>query len=212
MDSIRKARDKLRHDSGHSVDLEDDVDSKNMGDAMTNNTVFNDDAMPSKGKPEERSKLRKMKDKAKNIAHVTAHPRQAIQGAATKKIIANERPWLDHQAGADVELLDAHDTLEEARVHPGQSAGAPGVAGTVEDAKDHVKNLQLEREELKVAWHLTRYVRRARVVRWPVSMPPTNTYRQYDSVGRPKRFFWTKWIGHVCKIYEYTLPFHLSAC
>ncbi|KAK5135362.1 hypothetical protein LTR08_005304 [Meristemomyces frigidus] len=193
MDSLRKARDKLRHDS---VDLEDGDDGT-MEDNMADNTVFNSEAMPSKGKPEERSKRQRIKEKAKTIAHVTAHPRQALQQQATKQLVANERPWLDHQEDADVELLDAHDTLEKAQDHLGQATGAPGVVLAVEDAKDRVQAVESEREESQVAWHMSRYVRRARVVRWPVSMPPTSTYHQYDSMGRSQRFFWVKWIGHL---------------
>lgn len=188
-------RDKLR---GDHADHDDDSAHDSVADGLTGNAVFNTKALPGHGDDEGPSKMQRVKEKVQKIAHATAHPRQAAQSKATNQFVVNERPWLDHQAEADEELLDAVDDLDEATGHEGQTpaigqAGKPGV----DEARNKVQNIRGEREELQAAWHLSRYVRRARVVRYPITLPPQSHYEVRDSNGRYQRFKWIKYAGHL---------------
>ncbi|KAK4550289.1 hypothetical protein LTR36_003256 [Oleoguttula mirabilis] len=202
MEPLRRARDKLRgdrgdhddhDDSGHDSGHDDDV-----ADGLAANAAFNTKALPGKGDGEGPSKMQRVKEKAKTIAHATAHPRQAAQSKATKQVIVNERPWLEHQAVADEKLLDAHDTLDRARADDERPAGElPREPVGVDEAKERVQDMEGQREEQQAAWHMSRYVKRARVVRYPIHMPPRSHYHEYGSNGEYRHFKWIKWVGHL---------------
>ncbi|KAK5116338.1 hypothetical protein LTR85_009310 [Meristemomyces frigidus] len=199
MEPLRKVRDKLRRDS--TTHDESSVHDSVAG-GLADNAVFNAKALPGKGDDEGPSKMQRVKDKAQHIAHVTLHPQQSAKGKATRQLVVNERPWLDHQANADEALLDAHDDLEHAAVQAEtEERAAPeaeqGKHVPLEEAKDRVRNMEGEREEQQVAWHMSRYVKRARVVRYHIALPPRSNYEVRDSNGKYKHFRWVKWVGHL---------------
>lgn len=193
MDALRQARKGLRRNTVES----DDSGHDSVAGSLADNAAFNTKALPGRREEDGPSKTQRVKAKARTLAHVTAHPLQAAKQRATKQIIANERPWLEDQAAADEALLDAHDTLDHVVAQPIHAAGAQRTEHTIGEATERMQAVEDDREEVQAAWHLARYVRRARVVRRPVTLPPTARYRLYDSEGHYERFNWIKWIGHV---------------
>ena len=176
---------------------------------ISDNAVFNAEALPD-AEPDGRSRKQKVKEKVHSIAEAVKHPQAAIQAHATMQIAVNERPWLENQAKADEDLFDAHDELEAAEA---ARARAPGdLQGSDRDKLKHAqhraKQVELDRQELQVAWHMSHFVSRARVVRRRLAVPDRTAYREYDSDGRLQRFKWVKWIGHVCNM----LPAAKSQC
>ena len=110
------------------------------------------------------------------------------------QIAVNERPWFEDQGAADEELFVANDRQEEAIAEESKAVDT----SAVDEARARVEGLETHREEIQVAYHMSRYVTRARVVRRPLIYPHTENYRQYNENGKYAGLNWVKWIGHVC--------------
>jgi len=180
----------------HDGEADDGGDAQDRLPGITDNAAFNTAALPDP-EPDARSRKQKVKDKVQSIAHVVKHPRDAAQEHATKQLAVNERPWLRDQADADQELFDAHDALDAVQ---DKLTGAPTRDHDEEEVRravEHTGRVERDRQELEVAWHLSRFVRRARVVHRPLAYPRSVRYRRYDERGEYKSFEWMKWIGHV---------------
>ncbi|KAL9052283.1 MAG: hypothetical protein Q9162_005485 [Coniocarpon cinnabarinum] len=151
-------------------------------------------------------KQRKFVDGVKKTARAVAHPREAAKSHATSKVIANERPWLNNQADADEEYLEAHD-VRDATVNKlrRKTQDPNGVEPAQEELQDAVVQQQKtldqveeERLQLQVGWHMSRYVNRARIVqRSSLAFPKKNLYEERDAQGHYIRTDWGRWIGHL---------------
>ncbi|KAL9092412.1 MAG: hypothetical protein Q9159_000920 [Coniocarpon cinnabarinum] len=151
-------------------------------------------------------KQRRFVDGVKKTARAVAHPREAAKSHATSKVIANERPWLNNQADADEEYLEAHD-VRDATVNKlrRKTQDPNGVEPAQEELQDAVAQQQKtldqveeERLQLQVGWHMSRYVNRARIVqRSSLAFPKKSLYEERDAQGRYIRTDWGRWIGHL---------------
>ncbi len=202
MDSLRKLRDVVTH---HDHSKPDAVSLDADGNALpeiTDNIAFNAAARAPEPSV---SKTEKVKGKLKSVKHAVAHPHQAAKQRGQKQLlktaVQTERPWLGgDQRAADAELFEAYDELEEHRRHDSHhdsAVKAGSATSPLEDAKARVDEIEEKRTELEVVWHLSRYVRRARVVRRPLAWPPVERYREVGEDGKVERMLWLKWVGHV---------------
>ncbi|KAK0298105.1 hypothetical protein LTR91_002090 [Friedmanniomyces endolithicus] len=210
MDSLRKLRNSITHHD-HSKP-HDAVSLDADGNALpeiTDNIAFNAGAREPESSPV--SKTERVKEKLQSVRHAVAHPHQAAKQRGQKELLKTavqlERPWLGgDQKAADAELFGAYDELEEQRRHDSHhyddAAGHREADGSVgktplKDAEARVEVVEAKRTELEVVWHLSRYVRRARVVRRPLAWPPVERYREVGADGDVERFLWLKWAGHI---------------
>ncbi|KAK0993077.1 hypothetical protein LTR91_008139 [Friedmanniomyces endolithicus] len=202
MDSLRKLRDVVTH---HDHSKPDAVSLDADGNALaeiTDNIAFNAAARAPEPSV---SKTEKVKGKLKSVKHAVAHPHQAAKQRGQKQLlktaVQTERPWLGgDQRAADAELFEAYDELEEHRRHDSHhdsAVKAGSATSPLEDAKARVDEIEEKRTELEVVWHLSRYVRRARVVRRPLAWPPVERYREVGEDGKVERMLWLKWVGHI---------------
>ena len=199
MNYLHKVRDRVgRHETADAA--QEDRDEGTLP-GITDNIAFNADAQSNDVKTTDDSKIDRVKDKFRVATHAVAHPQQAAkqwsQKAMLKAVVPNERPWLDDQTVADDQLFEAYDQLNGAKAEHGKAPAGDGSAVLIHDAQRRVQLLEEQRTELEVAWHMSRYVRRARVVRRPLDFPVRERYRQYTPTGKYERFLWVKWIGHV---------------
>ncbi|KAK0326742.1 hypothetical protein LTR82_002585 [Friedmanniomyces endolithicus] len=205
MDSLRKLRNSISH---HDHSKPDAVSLDSDGNALpeiTDNIAFNAGARDPEPSV---SKTEKVREKLKLVKHAVAHPHQAAKQRGQKQLLKTavqiERPWLSgDRKAADAELFEAYDELEEHRRHDSHHDAAnsnkpPGAGSSaLQNAESRVEAIEEKRTELEVVWHLSRYVRRARVVRRPLAWPPVERYREVGEDGEVERFLWLKWVGHI---------------
>ncbi|TKA83482.1 hypothetical protein B0A55_00551 [Friedmanniomyces simplex] len=197
MDSLRKVRDIVGHHHDNVDAVEQDEDGCALPE-ITDNIAFNANARPEEPTP---SKTEKVKEKLKLVKHAVAHPHQAAKQRGQKQVlktaIQTERPWLGDQKVADAELFDAYDDLEHERAEACQDPSRHDSADPLHEAEARVDDIEDKRTELEVVWHMSRYVRRARVVRKPLAWPPMERYLQFGANGKYERLLWVKWVGHI---------------
>ncbi|KAK3062719.1 hypothetical protein LTR53_019235, partial [Teratosphaeriaceae sp. CCFEE 6253] len=90
----------------------------------------------------------------------------------------------------------AYDELDQARAEGATKPDAPGSSATpIHDAEDRAQSIEAQRTELEVVWHMSRYVRRARVVRGPLAWPDQSLdrYQKRGPGGKYEGFQWVKW-------------------
>ena len=203
MNTLRKIRDNVGH---HNDDpTETDLDECSLP-GITDNSAFNADAKPNVDGESQPSKTDRLKDKLKEAKNVVAHPKQAAKARGQKQVlktgIQTERPFLGDQVKADAKLFRAYDERGDARDEYAQRPNKPGAAVRVDHAEDRVENLEEKRGELEMVWHLSRYVRRARVVRGPLDWPDRSNKERYGKFGPDGKYeglHWVKWVGHVSR-------------
>ncbi|KAK4896651.1 hypothetical protein LTR27_005571 [Elasticomyces elasticus] len=195
MQTLRKVRNSISHHEPKRDAVEKDMDAEGHAlPEITDNIAFNAGARSSEDPGQ--SNHTSVKDKLKLVKHAVAHPHQAAkargQKEAVKFMAQTERPWLTDRNVDDGELFEAYDDLERERDVNDKERLVP-----VHDAKDRVDDIEEKRTELEVVWHMSRYVKRARVVRQPLAWPPKERYRQYGPGGKYEGFLWVKWAGHL---------------
>ena len=145
------------------------------------------------------------KSELKSAVHAIAHPRQAIQGKATRsaagKLSRAQRPFLSIEQ--DKNLLAVHDEVD--RLSSSRSSTCPRIpAGTAhaidgeeEAARRKLASLEEQRTSLHVAWTLGKHVDRVKIVQARVSKPLTrDDFVETTSSGEPGRFQWERWLGY----------------
>ncbi|KAK4972360.1 hypothetical protein LTR97_007406 [Elasticomyces elasticus] len=194
MQTLRKVRNSISHHEPKRDAVEKDMDAEGHAlPEITDNIAFNSGARSAEDPGQ--SNHTSVKDKLKLVKHAVAHPHQAAkargQKEAVKFMAQTERPWLTDRNVDDGELFEAYDDLEREREVNDKERLVP-----IHDAKDRVDDIEEKRTELEVVWHMSRYVKRARVVRQPLAWPPKERYRQYGPGGKYEGFLWVKWAGH----------------
>lgn len=112
----------------------------------------------------ESSTLGQIKDQLPDNRHdlkdILRHPQKATQGKAERTLATSEEPYLSRSD--DEEFLRTHEKLEQ------QSAATPDGGFKIDQHRDVTRKqfdeLEESRESKKVAWILSRYVHRARVL------------------------------------------------
>ena len=198
MKALKKVRDRLGHHDSNAGAAKEDQLEKPFSLANKNNShIDNEDE-------EEESKLEALKSKASSIKRAVVHPRQTLkerpQRTLANQFILTERPWLEDEQKADKKLKEAYEALRIAKEDLRQQPRNAVLVANVHEAENRISELEEKREEIEVAWHMSRYVHRARVVRQAMSVPSKDglEYRKLDSNGQDERFLWVKWLGHVC--------------
>lgn len=173
---------------------------------VTDNAAFNTEAMPASTQ-DQRTKKEKIVGNVKSAGQWIAHPTHNIKNTASGKIMPNERPWLKDQGDADQKLIHLHDELDDQMAQLDGDITKPDkdlshnmrlAKADVSHQRQKVDDLKAERNELQVTFHMSRYVRRVRVVHKPtLAYPNRHDYKQYDADGRYLRLDWTTWLGHV---------------
>jgi hypothetical protein len=204
MNTLRKIRDSA---GGHHDNDPTDIDvNENAVPGITDNSAFNADAQPELDGDVHLSKTDKLKEKLKGAKHAVAHPQQAAKARGQKLVqkvgMQTERPFLGDEVKADARLFRAYDERGDAREEHAKRPDEPGAALRVDQAEDRVEGLEEKRSELEMVWHLSRYVRRARVVRGPLDWPDRSNKERYGKFGSDGKFEgvkWIKWAGHVSR-------------
>ncbi|KAE9976878.1 hypothetical protein BLS_001803 [Venturia inaequalis] len=179
---------KLLHIDNTNQQLNDDA--SHISEKIQQDPGFNPDATVNA----ESSTLGQIKDQLPDNRHdlkeIIRHPQKATQGKAERTLATSEQPYLSRSD--DEEFLRTHEKLEQ------QSAAL---------SDDQVKNdepwgvtrkrfdeLEESRESKKVAWTLSRYVHRARVLA-PAEdskFPVLSTCR-WVSNDEPQGKYWSQW-------------------
>lgn len=191
MDKLRQLRDRGRHENDH-----DDVGETPV---LDDNVAYNSAVVPENIEGVEGpTRKEKLKNKVEIFKHAIAHPHQSIkqnqQKALIKGLTLSERPSLHDQAKGDEQIWEAHDRLrvakEQQELHPEDNF----LGIQVESAEQHVQQLESDREQMQVAWHMGRYVHRARAVQYGLEYPNATSerYSKLDPVSRKKNFLWLK--------------------
>ena len=135
-----------------------------------------------------------------SIATTVVHPKKAIKNKATRttagQLSKAERPFLSKKA--DLEFLEAHDDLYRAE----SSKSSRYVTSDSEDDdvtvgyREKVKEMQKDRESLRVAWTTSRHVRRVRVVpKRHLEYRDASFFTKKGSDG--DQIDWLSWLGYV---------------
>ncbi|ERF70939.1 hypothetical protein EPUS_06724 [Endocarpon pusillum Z07020] len=211
---VRKAREKaidlVTPNNKDTLDPKDDR-AEDAIDQIACDPAFNPslvlDQSPPKLTKADRSTV---KSELKSVAQSLVHPRQTIQGKATRsaaaKISRAQRPFLS--AEQDRNLLAAHDELDRlassrssTRAQTSAESGAES-SGEEKGAKQKVEKLEEQRSSLQVAWTLGRHVDRVKVVqaRVPESRSWDNFVEKTPS-GERGRFQWERWLGYQALYY-----------
>lgn len=142
----------------------------------------------------ESSTLGQVKDQLPNNRHdlkeIVRHPQKATQGKAERTLATSEEPYLSRSD--DEEFLRAHEKLEQ------QSVALPDGEVRNDQHWDVVRKefdeLEESRESKKVAWTLSRYLHRARVLAPSENskFPVLSTCR-WVSNGEPQGKKWSQW-------------------
>lgn len=198
MKALRKVRDRIGH---HDTQ---DVDAARQDQLEKPFFLGSKDSLHIDGEnDEERSKLEALKSKASSIRRAVVHPRQTLkerpQKTLANQFILTERPWLEDEQKADQKLEEAYDALHIAQESCRQQPRNAVLLASIREAERRISHLEEKREEIEVAWHMSRYVHRARVVRHAMSMPSKQApeFRRLDDKGQNERFLSIKWIGHL---------------
>ena len=136
----------------------------------------------------------------KNAGHVVAHPRSTIKSKAERSTAATlstvHRPQLDHNA--DRELLQAHwDHSRAQSTRSGTHGLYTGIDKDVEDSEAKIKELEENRESMRIAW-TTKHIDRVRVVpKEHMKMPGKEFFIEKDAKGAVMRYKWELWLGYV---------------
>ncbi|KAI1619248.1 hypothetical protein EDD37DRAFT_305567 [Exophiala viscosa] len=169
-------------------------------------SVFSDPAFdPAKVLDNKSDRLDKsvretLKDGAKDLKFVVAHPRRVARGKAIHKtagtIGETQHPALT--AERDQELLDAHDALAQAESDIGPG---PNHQADIDDARHRIQVVEEKKEDLQTAWILGRHVSRVKVVR-PVMVdrPKRSQYTTITPTGE-RRLQWERYVGHLALYY-----------
>jgi hypothetical protein len=102
---------------------------------------------------------------------------------------------------ADLDFLEAHDDL--VRVQDTHNANDDNETtarkdGDIDNAEQHVQDLENKRHNMRVAWVTARHVQRVRAVDTipPPPFPDDSFFEEKDDCGFPA-FNWGKWIAYV---------------
>ena len=211
---VRKAREKAKDlltlDDKDTLHPRDDREEDAV-DQIACDPAFNPSLVLNQSPP----KLTKadrytVKSELKSVAQSLVHPRQTIQGKATRsaaaKISRAQRPILS--AEQDRNLLAAHDELDRltssrssTRAQTSAESGAES-SGEENAAKQKVEKLEEQRSSLQVAWTLGKHVDRVKVVqaRVPASRSWDDFVEKTPS-GEQGRFQWERWLGYQALYY-----------
>lgn len=183
---------KLLHIDDSNQQLHDS--SNDISEKIQQDPGFNPDATVNA----ESSTLGQIKDQLPDNRHdlkdIIRHPQKATQGKAERTLATSEEPYLSRSD--DEELLRTHEELEQ--------QNAPFANGESRDSqlRDRTRNkfdeLEESRESKKVAWILSRYVHRARVLApaQDSKFPVLSTCR-WVSDDEPQGKYWLQW-PHQC--------------
>lgn len=136
------------------------------------------------------------------------HPKATIKSKAARSTASRlsrvERPFLSQEA--DLELLHAHEKLEQAEEGmPSRGNLDTEPSSVVCSKKDRVQELEAHRESLRIAWTTGRHVQRVRVVpKGMFSQPKSSTFRIKDGEGKDIGFNWMEWLGQVRNLFRGT--------
>ncbi|EME39270.1 hypothetical protein DOTSEDRAFT_75107 [Dothistroma septosporum NZE10] len=196
MEKLRQIRHRGQHEK-HHVDVE-------VTPILDDNAAFNTDFSPaSLDGTEVASRREKWRNKVEIVKHAIAHPHQSIkqnqQKALVKGFSVSERPWLNDQVKGDEQLWEAHNRLRVAKEHRQLRPNDNLLGVQVRNAERRVQQLEADRQQLEVAYHMGRYVHRARAVQYGLEYPRATSerYSESDPAALGKRFLWLKWLGHV---------------
>jgi hypothetical protein len=144
------------------------------------------------------------KSELKSTVNAIAHPRQAIQGKATRsaagKISRAQRPFLT--TDQDKNLLAVHDELDRlssSRSSPGAQTpvGSAEIDSREDVARQKLESLEEHRTSLHVAWTLGKHVDRVKIVQARVPEALNwNDFLEMTSSGEQGRFQWERWLGY----------------
>jgi hypothetical protein len=133
-----------------------------------------------------------------DLAHIIRHPQHATQGKAERTLATSEEPYLSQSD--DEQFLRAHRNLEEPTpaLPDEDSDDDPDDGQRRNLLKKTFDDLQESREAKRVAWTLTRYVHRARVVTPEYyKFPVLSLFRWVDHNDEPQGYQWSQWFHHI---------------
>lgn len=138
----------------------------------------------------------KVQTNLQTVAAAILHPKEGVKGKATRSTAGRlsriERPYISKDM--DIEILEAHDNLSRAQSVSPSEDPKPSNG----DFKEKVEKLEAQRESLRAAHTLSRYVQRVRVVpKRHIKYPKTEYFVEQDDESKHAGYDWLKWIGHV---------------
>ena len=189
-DAKLKAKRLLRIDETKQSLREDENGAPSKID---HNPAFN----PSLTLNAESSTLGHIKDQLpgsmQELAHTIRHPRSATKGKASDTMATSEEPYISRSD--DEDLLKSHKMLEQAESSRDDDSESEE---QYDDWKITIDELEESRERKKVAWTLSRYIHRARVVMPGLStFPVLSSCRWVDRDGKPQGQQWAQWLDHI---------------
>ncbi|KAI4263153.1 MAG: hypothetical protein L6R42_001693 [Xanthoria sp. 1 TBL-2021] len=137
----------------------------------------------------------KVQTNLQTVAAAILHPKEGVKGKATRSTAGRlsriERPYISKDM--DIEILEAHDNLSRAQSVSPSEDPKPSNG----DFKEKVEKLEAQRESLRAAHTLSRYVQRVRVVpKRHIKYPKTEYFVEQDDESKHAGYDWLKWIGH----------------
>ena len=133
-------------------------------------------------------------------AKAIVSPRRAAQRKAASKVTVEDKPYISREA--DLEFLEAHDNLEEARLrrHSRNSSDSGDADDDVEQKQKAVETLEELRRSRKVAWTTSRHIRRVLAVPTRDIPPPCKQdfYVRDDATGK-QTLDWKSWLSALNK-------------
>lgn len=136
---------------------------------------------------------RKTGKSLRSVANAVIHPRKAITSKATKatagKLSTVERPYISRKA--DLELLEAHDGLDQTCSSDNQETSPKGFHKKLE-------KMEASRASSRIAWQTSEHIRRVRVVpKLFMKFPDKAKFQLVGGQGGLSQFDWLKWLGYV---------------
>jgi hypothetical protein len=186
-----------------------EVPDHDVVDQVSSDPAFNPslllDQIPLTPKKDVRSST---KSELKSAANAIAHPRQSIQGKATRsaagKLSKARSSFLSTEQ--DRNLLAVHDEVDKLsssttstcyRFTGGTTSEIGGKEAEEAAARQKLKSLEEQRTSLHVAWTLGKHVDRVKIVQARVPKPPTGVdFVETTFSGKQGRFQWERWLGY----------------
>ncbi len=195
-----KTKKLLRTEDGESEDEGSHGEGHGVLGNLERDPAFNHNKLYKQKRRDDRGSSNKPVGALESIANTVIRPKSAIKSKATRttagQLAKAERPFISQNA--DLELLEAHDSLhhaETSRLPKQATSDSEGEDVTI-GCRERVKELQEQRESLRAAWTTSRHVRRVRVVpKRHMDFPDNDSFTRKDANG--EHFDWLSWLGYV---------------
>ena len=142
----------------------------------------------------------KISKKLHTLRKGITHPKAIVKSKATKKTAGRlskiERPFLSKEA--DLEFLQAHEDLRQTEAKSLPQSADGDTASALHTQRDRVRELEADREKLRVHWSTSRHVQRVCVIpKGAFPYPRMEHYKPRDTEGNELGFNKLEWLGQV---------------